>query len=72
MRQTTRSQVEAAQAQVRFAQDQVSFTELHADAEGVVTQVGAEAGEVVQAGQMIVWLAREGTGATPCSTCRRR
>jgi membrane fusion protein, multidrug efflux system len=59
MRQTTRSQVEAAQAQVRFAQDQVSFTELHADAEGVVTQVGAEAGEVVQAGQMIVRLARE-------------
>ena len=59
MRQTTRSQVEAAQAQVRFARDQVSFTELHADAEGVVTAVGAEPGEVVQAGQMIVRLARE-------------
>src|SRR3954465_14213081 len=60
MRQTTRSQVEAAQAQLRFAQDQVSFTELHADAEGVVTEVGAEPGEVVQAGQMIVRLVREG------------
>ncbi len=59
MRQTTRSQVEAAQAQLTFAQDQVSFTELHADAEGVVTAVGAEAGEVVQAGQMIVRLARQ-------------
>jgi RND family efflux transporter MFP subunit len=59
MRQTTRSQVEAAQAQLRFAQDQVSFTELHADAEGVVTEVGAEPGEVVQAGQMIVRLARQ-------------
>jgi membrane fusion protein, multidrug efflux system len=59
MRQTTRSQVEAAQAQVRFAQDQVSFTELHADAEGVVTEVGAEPGEVVQAGQLVVRLARE-------------
>jgi membrane fusion protein, multidrug efflux system len=58
-RQTTRSQVEAAEAQVRFARDQVGFTELHADAEGVVTQVGAEPGEVVQAGQMIVRLARE-------------
>ena len=57
--QTTRSQVEAAQAQARFARDQVSFTELHADAEGVVTEIGAEAGEVVQAGQMIVRLARE-------------
>ena len=58
-RQTTRSQVEAAQAQLRFAEDQVSFTELHADAEGVVTAVGAEPGEVVQAGQMIVRLARQ-------------
>jgi RND family efflux transporter MFP subunit len=58
-RQTTRSQVEAAEAQVRFARDQVSFTELQADAEGVVTEVGAEPGEVVQAGQMIVRLARQ-------------
>ena len=59
-RQTMRSQVEAAQAQLGFAEDQVSFTELHADAEGVVTAVGAEPGEVVQAGQMIVRLARQG------------
>jgi membrane fusion protein, multidrug efflux system len=59
-RQTTRSQVEAAQAQLRFAEDQVGFTELHADAEGVVTEIGAEPGEVVQAGQMIVRLARQG------------
>jgi RND family efflux transporter MFP subunit len=58
-RQTTRSQVEAAEAQVRFARDQVAFTELHADAEGVVTETGAEPGEVVQAGQMIVRLARQ-------------
>ena len=58
-RQTTRSQVEAAEAQVRFARDQVGFAELHADAEGVVTEVGAEPGEVVQGGQMIVRLARQ-------------
>ena len=58
-RQTTRSQVEAAEAQLGFAEDQVSFAELHADAEGVVTAVGAEPGEVVQAGQMIVRLARQ-------------
>ena len=31
-RQTTRSQVEAAEAQVRFARDQVGFAELYADA----------------------------------------
>lgn len=58
--QTARSQVAAAEAQLRFAEDQVGFTELKADAEGVVTAVGAEPGEVVQAGQMIVRLAREG------------
>jgi RND family efflux transporter MFP subunit len=58
--QTARSQVEAAEAQRRFALDQVGFTELDADAEGVVTEIGAEPGEVVQAGQMIVGLAREG------------
>ncbi|MFO1047145.1 MAG: efflux RND transporter periplasmic adaptor subunit [Geminicoccaceae bacterium] len=58
-RQTTRSQVEAAEAQVRFARDQVGFTELHADAEGVVTEIGAEPGEVVQGGQMVVRLARQ-------------
>lgn len=58
--QTAESQVEAAEAQLRFARDQVAFTELKADAEGVVIAVGAEPGEVVQMGQMIVQLAREG------------
>ena len=57
---TAQAQVEAAEAQLEAAHDQVSFTELKADAEGVVTAVGAESGEVVQAGQMIVRLAREG------------
>jgi RND family efflux transporter MFP subunit len=55
-----RAQVEAAAAQVRIAEDVVGFTELRADAAGVVTAVGAEPGEVVQAGRMIVRLAREG------------
>lgn len=59
-RQTAQSQVQAAQAQLRFAQDQVAFTELRADAEGVVIAIGAEPGEVVQVGQMIAQLAREG------------
>ncbi len=57
---TAQAQVEAAEAQLEAARDQVSFTELKADAEGVVTAVGAESGEVIQAGQMIVRLAREG------------
>jgi RND family efflux transporter MFP subunit len=56
--QTAESQVDAAEAQVKTAYDLVSFTELKADAPGVVTAVGPAAGEVVQAGQMIVRLAR--------------
>ncbi len=58
--QTAQSQVEAAEAQVKFAQDQLAFTELKADAAGVITSVGAEPGEVVSAGRMIVTLARQG------------
>jgi RND family efflux transporter MFP subunit len=58
--QTAQSQVDAGQAQLRAAQDQVSFTELKADAPGIVTALGPGAGEVVQAGQMIVRLARHG------------
>ena len=57
--QTARAQVDAAQAQTKAAHDQVSFTELVADAPGVITEVGPRAGEVVQAGQMIVKLARK-------------
>jgi RND family efflux transporter MFP subunit len=58
--QTAQSQLDAAQAQLRFAEDQVGFTELEADAEGVVIVVGAEPGEVVSAGRMVVTLARQG------------
>jgi RND family efflux transporter MFP subunit len=53
-----RSSVEAARAQLRNAEDLVGFTELDADAPGIVTAIGAEPGEVVAAGQMIVVLAR--------------
>ncbi|HUL06355.1 MAG TPA: efflux RND transporter periplasmic adaptor subunit, partial [Candidatus Acidoferrum sp.] len=52
--------VDAAQAHMRIAQDQLSYTELVADAPGAVTAVGAEPGEVVRAGQMVVRLARQG------------
>ena len=43
-----------------IAQDRLSYTELTADAAGVVTARGAEPGEVVQAGRMIVQVARQG------------
>src|SRR3954447_8727471 len=57
--QTAQSQVDAAEAQLRTAHDLVSFTELKADAPGVIIATGPGAGEVVQAGQMIARLARK-------------
>src|SRR5215469_13091823 len=57
--QTAQSQVDAAEAQLKIAHDQVSFTELKADAPGVLTAIGPAAGEVVQPGQSIVRLARK-------------
>jgi RND family efflux transporter MFP subunit len=57
--QTAQAQVDSAEAQLRTAHDLVSFTELKADASGVITATGPGAGEVVQAGQMIVRLARK-------------
>jgi RND family efflux transporter MFP subunit len=57
--QSAQSQVDSAQAQLKAAHDLVGFTELTADAPGVVTAVGPGAGEVVRAGQMIVKLARK-------------
>lgn len=57
---SAQAQVDTAQAQLGIAQDQLSYTTLSADAAGAITAVGAEAGEVVRAGQMIVELAHDG------------
>ena len=57
---TVQAQVDSAQAQARIAHEQQSYAMLFADSPGAVTAVGAEPGEVVHAGQMVVQLAREG------------
>jgi len=57
---TAQAQVDAAHAQLAIAQDQLGYTDLLADAPGVVTATGAEQGEVVRAGQMVVSVARQG------------
>jgi len=58
--QTAEAQVSSTQAQLRIAQDHLGYTVLRADAAGSITATGAEAGEVVRAGQMIAQLAQEG------------
>ena len=57
---TAEAQLQSAQAQLRIAQDQLSYAVLTVDAPGAVTAVGAEPGEVVRAGQMILQIARQG------------
>src|SRR6266850_400449 len=47
--QAAQSQVDAAEAQLHTAHDLVGFTELKADAPGIITATGPGAGEVVQA-----------------------
>jgi len=57
--ETAQSRLEDAEARSDAARDRLGFTELVADAPGVVTARGAEPGEVVQPGRMIVSLARD-------------
>ena len=57
---TAQAQLDSALAQLKTAQDHVSDTELKADAGGVVIATAAEAGEVVQAGQLIIRVAPKG------------
>ena len=59
-RNAAQAQVDALQAKLNAAENQLGFTTLVADGPGIVTARGAEPGEVVRAGQTIVQLAREG------------
>jgi RND family efflux transporter MFP subunit len=57
--QTAQAQLDAAQARQRNAYNRLQYTELRSEVGGTVTAKGAEAGEVVRAGQMILRIARE-------------
>jgi RND family efflux transporter MFP subunit len=56
---TTKAQLDAAQAQLKSAEEELSYTELKSDAAGVITDKGAEVGEVVPAGKMVLQVAQE-------------
>ncbi|WP_259369407.1 efflux RND transporter periplasmic adaptor subunit [Komagataeibacter europaeus] len=54
---TAQDQVQATQAQVRVAQEQLGYTRLMAPEDGIVTDRLVEAGEVVAAGQPVLRMA---------------
>jgi len=55
--QTAKAQLDVAKAQLHEAEDHFGYSQLRADAPGVVVSKSAEAGEVVKAGQTIVTVA---------------
>src|SRR6185437_14238903 len=57
---TAQAQLDAARAKQIQAAENLGYTDLKADNDGVITAVGADAGQVVSAGQMVVRLAQPG------------
>ena len=55
---TAEAQLKSVQSQLVLAQNRLGFTRLFSDVGGVVTARGAEPGEVVSAGRMIVQIAQ--------------
>jgi len=55
---TARERTAALEASVAEANNQLSYTELHADRDGVVTALAVEAGQVLTTGQAVVTLAQ--------------
>ena len=55
---TTKARLEQARAQAQVARNQSSYTTLVAEADGVITAVNVEAGQVVSAGQPVMRFAR--------------
>ena len=58
--EAARAQLIAARADVRQSANQLAYTKLRADVDGVVLAVRAEPGQVVQAGTPVVSIARAG------------
>ena len=52
------AKLESTKAAYSLARDQLTYSELHADFDGIITAVGADVGQVVNIGQMIVRLAK--------------
>jgi RND family efflux transporter MFP subunit len=57
---TAQAEADAARAKQVQASENLGYTDLKADADGVISAIGAEPGQVVSAGQMVVRLAQPG------------
>jgi RND family efflux transporter MFP subunit len=57
-RDSARANLESTRAALAKAQEQLGYAQLSADFDGVVTATGAEIGQVVSPGQMVVTIAR--------------
>jgi RND family efflux transporter MFP subunit len=57
---TAQAQLDSAQAKQIQASENLGYADLKADNDGVITAIGADAGQVVSAGQMVVRLAQLG------------
>jgi RND family efflux transporter MFP subunit len=57
---TAQGNVKSAQAQLETAQDALSYTELRADSDGIITARNAEVGQVAQAASQVFTLAHDG------------
>jgi RND family efflux transporter MFP subunit len=57
---TAQADADAARARQVQASENLGYTDLKADADGVISAIGADPGQVVSAGQMVVRLAQPG------------
>ncbi len=57
---TAQAQLDAARARQVQASENLDYTDLKADNDGVISAIGADPGQVVSAGQMVVKLAQPG------------
>lgn len=57
-KRSAEAKLESAKASLDLAKDQLKYTELKADFDGIVTAINAEPGQVVNVGQMVVRLAK--------------
>lgn len=57
-KRAAQASLDSAKAALDLAKDQLKYAELAADFDGIVTAIGAEPGQVVNSGQMVVKLAK--------------